>query len=56
MKVDQNDEANPDTLPAYPCDASKYPNMQPSPSGHLSDRRPEPGKLSRMGSPFIGNM
>jgi hypothetical protein len=56
MKVTQIDETNPDTLPAYPCDASKYLNMQPSPSGQLSEKCPEPGILSRMGSPFIGNV
>ena len=53
MKVDQNDETNPDTLPAYPCDASKYLNVAHSPSGHLSGTDSEPGKHSRMGSPFL---
>ena len=54
MKVAQIDETNLDTLTTYPPDASNYLNMQPSPSGHLSDRYPESGKLSRMGFPFIG--
>jgi hypothetical protein len=54
MKVAQINETNPDTLPTYPCDASKYLNMEQSPSGHLSDKCLEPGKLSRMGSPFLG--
>ena len=52
MKVDQIDETSSDTLTAYPCDASNYLNLQPSPSSHLSDSCPEPGKLSRMGSPL----
>ena len=56
MKVAQNDETNPDTQPTYLSDASNYLNMEHSPSGHLSDRCPEPGILSRMGSPFIGNV
>jgi hypothetical protein len=52
MKVDQLDEMNPDTLLAYPCDASHYPNMELSPSGRLSVTGPEPGILSRLNSPF----
>jgi hypothetical protein len=56
MKVAQIDETDPDTLPAYPCDASKYPNVEHSSSGHLFGTDPEPGILSRMGSPFIGNV
>ena len=56
MKVDQIDETSSDTLTAYSCDASSYPNMQLSPSGHLSDRYPEPGIFSRMGSPSLVNM
>ena len=56
MKVDQNDEANSDTLTTYSPDASNYPNVEHSPSGHLSDRCPKPGKLSRMGSPSLGSV
>ena len=54
MKVAQNDETNPDTLPTCPPDTSNYPNLKLSPSGPLSDICPKPGKLSRKGSPFFG--
>ena len=47
MKVAQNDETNPNTLPTYLSDASNYLNMELSPSGHLSDTGPESGKHSR---------
>jgi hypothetical protein len=56
MKVAQNDETNPNTLSVYLSHASNYLNMEPSPSGHLSDKCPEPGKPSRMDSPFLGVM
>ena len=48
MKVAQNDEMNPNTLPTYMSDASNYLNMEHYPSGHLSDTGPEPGKHSRL--------
>ena len=55
MKVAQNDEMNPNTCSVRSPRASNYPNVEHSPpSGHLSDRYLQPGKLSRMGSPFIG--
>ena len=54
MKVAQNNEKNPNTLSIYMLDASNYLNMELSPSGHLSDTRPEPGKHSRLTSPFTG--
>jgi hypothetical protein len=56
MKNDQFDETNPDTLPAYPCDVSNYPNMELSPSGHLSDTGPDPRVISRLKSPFTDTM
>ena len=52
MKVAQNDETNPNTLLTYLSDASNYLNMELSPSGHLSDTGPEPGKHSRLISPL----
>ena len=56
MKVAQNDETNPNTLPTYLSDASNYLNMELFPSDHLCDTGPEPGKHSRLTSPFIGIM
>ena len=52
MKVAQNDETNPNTRFVYQSDASNYLNMEHSPSGHLSDTGLEPGKHSRLNSPF----
>ena len=52
MKVAQNDETNPNTRSVYLSDASNYLNMEHSPSGHMSDTGPEPGKHSRLNSPF----
>ena len=52
MKVAQNDETNPNTRSVRSPHASNYPNLQPFPSGHPSDKCPEPGKLFRMGSPL----
>ena len=52
MKVAQNNETNPNTWSVYLSDASNYLNMEHSPSGHLSDTGPEPGKHSRLNSPF----
>ena len=52
MKVAQNDETNPNTRSVYFSDASNYLNMELSLSGHLSDTSPEPGKHSRLTSPF----
>jgi hypothetical protein len=56
MKVVKNDKTNPNTHSVRSSHVSNYPNMQPSLSGHLSDTGPEPGKHSRMGSPFLGNV
>ena len=56
MKVAQNDETNPNTQCVRPPHIRRIANMQPSPSGHLSDKCPEPGKHSRMDSPFLGNV
>ena len=50
MKVAQHDETNPNTLSVYQSDASNYLNMEHSPSGHLSDTGPEPGKHSQLNS------
>ena len=52
MKVAQNNEKNPNTLSIYMLDASNYLNMGLSPSDHLSDTGPGPGKHSRLNSPF----
>ena len=52
MKVAESDETNPNTLPTYLSDASIYLDMELSPSGHLFDTGPEPGKHSRLNSPF----
>ena len=52
MKVAQNDETNPNTWSVYLSDASNYLNMELSRSGILSDTGPEPGKDSRLLSPF----
>ena len=52
MKVAQNDETNPNTRSVYLSDGSNYLNMEHSPSGHLSDTAPEPGKHTPMNSPF----
>ena len=54
MKVAQDDETNPNTRSVYLSDASNYLNMELSLSGHLSDTGPEPGKHSRLASPFTG--
>ena len=35
-------------------DASNYLNMEHSPSGHLSDTGPEPGRHSRLTSALVG--
>jgi hypothetical protein len=53
MKSDQFDETNPDTLTTPLFDTSNYPNMELSPSGHLSDTGPDPGIISRLNSPFF---
>jgi hypothetical protein len=53
MKSDQFDETNPDTLTTPLSDTSNYPNMQPSPSGYLSDTGPDPRLISRLNFPFI---
>ena len=52
MKVAQNNETNPITRSVYLSDASNYPNLEHSPSGHLSDTGPEPGIHSRLNPPF----
>ena len=54
MKVAQKSPPNPNTLPTYLPDASNYLNMEHSPSGHLSDTGPEPGKHSRLTSALVG--
>src|SRR3990170_3179896 len=56
MKVAQNDETNSNTRSVRPSRVPNYPNMQPFPSGHLYDKCPEPGKHSRMDSPFLGDV
>ena len=52
MKVAQNDEKNLNARSVYLSDASNYLNMELSPSGHLSDTGPEPGKHPRLTSPL----
>jgi hypothetical protein len=52
MKSDQLNETNPDTLTTPLFDTSNYPNMELSPSGHLSDTGSDLGINSRLNSPF----
>ena len=52
MKVAQNDKTNPNMRSVYLFDASIYLNVEHSPFSHLSDAGPEPGKHSRLNSPF----
>jgi hypothetical protein len=54
MKNDQKNEMNPNTLTTCLSGAPNYLNREPSPPVHLSDRRPELGKHSRMFSSFTG--
>ena len=54
MKVAQKNPTNPNTRSVYLSDASNYLNLEHSPSGHLSNTGPEPGKHSRLTYPFIG--
>ena len=55
MKVAQNFETNPNAWSVRPSHIPNCPNMEPFPSGHLSDKCPEPGKHSRMDSSFLGD-
>jgi hypothetical protein len=48
MKVDQNDEMNPNMLSSYLSHASSMMNMELSPLFHLSDNHPELGEHSRI--------
>ena len=52
MKVAQKNLMNPNMRSVYLSDASNYLSMEHSPSSHLSDTGPEPGKHSRLNSPF----
>ena len=52
MKVAQKNVTHPEARPVYLSDASKYLNMEHSPSGRLSDTGLEPGKHSWLNSPF----
>ena len=54
MKVAQKIPTNPNTRSVHLSHAPSMLNMELSPSGHLSDTGPEPGKHSRLTSPFIG--
>ena len=54
MKVDQNDEMNPDTQPVRPPHIPSIANTQLSPSGSPIRKRETPGIPSRMFSPFTG--
>jgi hypothetical protein len=56
MKVAQNDETDPNARFVRPPRIPNIANMQPSLSGHLPDKCPEPGKHSRMDSPFLGDV
>ena len=54
MKVAQKNPTNPNTRSVHLSHASSMLNMELSPSGHLSDTGPEPGKHSRLTSPLAG--
>ena len=54
MKVDQNNETNPDTQPVRPPHIPSIANTQLSPSGSSVRKRETPGILSRMFPPFVG--
>ena len=54
MKVAQNDETNPNTRSVHLSHAPSMLNMGHSPSGHLFDIGPEPGKHSWLIPPFAG--
>jgi hypothetical protein len=56
MKVAQNFETNPNRQSVRPSHVPNYPNVEPFPSGHLSDKCQEPGKHFRMDSPFLGDV
>ena len=52
MKVDQNDEMNPDTQPVHPPRVPSIANTQLSLSGSPVRKRETPGILSRMFPPL----
>ena len=52
MKVAQKNVTNPNTRSVHLSHAPSMLNMELSPSGHLSDTGPEPGKHSRLTSPL----
>ena len=52
MKVAQKNPTNLDTQSVHLSHAPSMLNMELSPSGHVSDTGPEPGKHSRLNSPF----
>ena len=54
MKVAQNDETNPVTLPVRPPHLPSIANMQLFPSGSSARKHKTPGILSRMFPPFAG--
>ena len=53
MKVDQNNETNPDTQPVRPPHIPSIANTQLSPSGSSVRKRETPRILSRMFPPFV---
>ena len=54
MKVAQKNPTNPNTRSVHLPHAPSMLNMELSPSGHLSDIGPEPGKHSRLTSALVG--
>ena len=52
MKNYQKNPTNPNARFVHLSHAPSMLNMEHSPSGHLSDIGPEPGKHSRLNSPF----
>ena len=52
MKVPQKNPTNPNTRSVHLSHAPSMLNMGHSPSGHLSDTGPEPGKHSWLIPPF----
>ena len=54
MKVAQNNETNLNTQSVHLSHAPSMLNMEHSPSGPLCGTSPEPGKHTRLTSPFTG--
>ena len=56
MKVAQKNPTNPNTWSVHLSHAPSMLNMELSPSGHLFNTGPEPGKHSQLTSPLAGIM